>query len=164
VSLRTGEARTFTERDPEIVEAVAASAAFPVFFQPVQVGGEWFTDGGLREVTPLGCAIREGATEVVVSTCQAIAGHGAGSGKPSTVALARVALELLLDEVVRGDLRVCALRNELAKAGVPGHKLVKVTAIRPTLDPVANSLVFHPDEAAAARELGYRDAIVAVDT
>ena len=56
-------------RDAEIGPAhVLASGAIPILFPPVSVDGELHCDGGLRMNTPLGPAIRLGATRVLVTT------------------------------------------------------------------------------------------------
>jgi NTE family protein len=81
--LGTGRAVVFVEtreplpawsRDP-IVEVRAreigpehalASGAIPLLFRPVRIEGSWFTDGSVRQNTPLAPAIRLGADRVLV--------------------------------------------------------------------------------------------------
>ena len=48
------------------VEHVMASAAIPIFFPSVQVGGRFFGDGCLRNRAPLSPAIKLGATKLLV--------------------------------------------------------------------------------------------------
>lgn len=43
-----------------------ASAAIPFVFSPVRVGARWYTDGGVRQNTPLSPALRLGAERLVV--------------------------------------------------------------------------------------------------
>lgn len=45
---------------------VLASAALPILFPAVKIGGEFFTDGGLRQNTPMSPAIRLGADKIIV--------------------------------------------------------------------------------------------------
>lgn len=45
---------------------VLASAALPILFPAVKIGDEFFTDGGLRQNTPMSPAIRLGADRVIV--------------------------------------------------------------------------------------------------
>jgi NTE family protein len=45
---------------------VLASAALPILFPAVKIGDEFFTDGGLRQNTPMSPAIRLGADKVIV--------------------------------------------------------------------------------------------------
>ncbi len=46
-------------------EKVLASAAIPMLFPSVNVGGRWYFDGGLRQNTPLSPALRMGANKVL---------------------------------------------------------------------------------------------------
>lgn len=41
-----------------------ASASIPIVFPPVSIDGEWFTDGGVRQNTPIAPALSFGATHV----------------------------------------------------------------------------------------------------
>ncbi len=43
-----------------------ASGAIPLLFRPVRIDGSWFTDGGVRQNTPLAPAIRLGADRMLV--------------------------------------------------------------------------------------------------
>lgn len=47
-------------------EHALASGAIPLFFRPVRIDGGWFTDGGVRQNTPLAPAIRLGADRMLV--------------------------------------------------------------------------------------------------
>jgi NTE family protein len=80
-SYRTGAGVTFFEGSPDIapwsratrqgerarltLDHVMASAAIPFFFPPVQVGGEFFGDGGVRMDFPISPAIHMGADRVL---------------------------------------------------------------------------------------------------
>lgn len=52
---------------------VLASAAIPLLFPSVKIGGEFFTDGGLRQNTPMSPAIRLGADRMVLVSLRHIA-------------------------------------------------------------------------------------------
>ncbi|MHA2069774.1 MAG: patatin-like phospholipase family protein, partial [Candidatus Thorarchaeota archaeon] len=64
VSLSTGEYREWSENDEDVVLSVAASSAFPGFFKPIKIDGEYWTDGGVKEVIPVRAAIEAGATQI----------------------------------------------------------------------------------------------------
>jgi NTE family protein len=53
-------------RTPITLDQVMASAAIPIFFPPVQVGGSWFGDGGVRLSAPMSPALHLGADRVLV--------------------------------------------------------------------------------------------------
>lgn len=52
-------------RDAPLMEALLASCALPVFYQPVTIEGRRYADGGLRAVLPLGPAAGSGADLVI---------------------------------------------------------------------------------------------------
>ncbi len=43
-----------------------ASGSIPMLFPPVQIDGHWYTDGGLRQNTPMSPALRLGADRLIV--------------------------------------------------------------------------------------------------
>lgn len=45
---------------------VLASTSLPLLFSPVEVEGRWYTDGGIRQNTPLSPALRLGANRLLV--------------------------------------------------------------------------------------------------
>jgi NTE family protein len=45
---------------------VLASTSLPLLFSPVRVGDHWYTDGGIRQNTPLSPALRLGASRLLV--------------------------------------------------------------------------------------------------
>ena len=53
-------------KTPITLDQVMASAAIPIFFPPVQVGGSWFGDGGVRLTAPMSPALHLGADRVLV--------------------------------------------------------------------------------------------------
>lgn len=53
------------------LEHVLASAAIPFLFAPVPVGDFWYTDGGVRQNTPLSPALRLGAERLLVVSLRA---------------------------------------------------------------------------------------------
>jgi NTE family protein len=53
-------------RTPITLDQVMASASIPIFFPPVQVGGSWYGDGGVRLTAPMSPALHLGADRVLV--------------------------------------------------------------------------------------------------
>ncbi|UCG42721.1 MAG: patatin-like phospholipase family protein [candidate division WOR-3 bacterium] len=70
VNLQTSEPEYFNSRDCErerFITAVMASSSIPVFMPRKKIEGHeqyWYVDGGVRDLLPLGYAIREGATDI----------------------------------------------------------------------------------------------------
>lgn len=168
VSWDSGEYRVVDQDDPELHKWVLASASFPTFFKPVKIAGEEWADGGLRNVTPLGEAIRAGATEIDV-----ILTNNPDLVEPwhpekkflwwtmrrrSFVWRVLRAIELLSNEVVLGDLKECGLKNDIAKLGGP-YKDVKIRVVYPSQLLTKDSLDFDPASISRMRKIGYEDAL-----
>ena len=68
VDLSTGETVWLghgSDQDVALVDSVHASAALPVLFPPVEVGGRLLIDGGALDMLPLGRAAEMGATRII---------------------------------------------------------------------------------------------------
>lgn len=79
-STRTGKTCVFTETEQPLpsdtvfrthfepvemcVDHAMASASLPILFPPVKINNEWFTDGGIRQNTPIAPAVAFDATHV----------------------------------------------------------------------------------------------------
>lgn len=164
VSWDSGESRVVDETNPEIVSWVLASSAVPGMLLPVEIGGELWADGGLRSVTPLGEAVRAGATEVDVILCAdpRLKTPFVGRGKAALPDLAYRAVEILCSEVLRDDLNLCAVKN-----GHPDYRKVTLRVVKPRIDldkVVGSGLKFEPMAMRELIELGYRDATVPAST
>lgn len=53
-------------RDVAVADAIAASSAIPLFFEPVRIGGRDYFDGGIGRVAHIDVAIDRGAERIVV--------------------------------------------------------------------------------------------------
>jgi len=78
-SVRNGRTTVFCETNQQLPNSVfrtdfvntelssqhvLASASLPLLFPSIQIDGEWFTDGGIRQNTPIAPALAFGATHV----------------------------------------------------------------------------------------------------
>lgn len=165
VSWETGEYYAATEADPQLATWVAASASFPVFLKPVTIAGDSWTDGGVRTVTPLGEAIRLGATEIDVVQCgnADLPSPWSAKDKSALPDFALRAVEVMTNEIERTDLQVCGLKNDLAKLGAK-YRYVKVSLVRPSAPLVDDALEFDPAAIRYMLEVGYADAHTRAET
>jgi NTE family protein len=75
VDLTLGTYEVLTKHCSDVIKAVMASGAHPVVLPPVLMRARqkaelhWWTDGGVRHVTPLRSAVRSGADVVDVVMC-----------------------------------------------------------------------------------------------
>lgn len=72
VSLTTGRYRTVTQGSDHIQDYILASAHLPIVFEPLEIEGELWTDGGLRHQVPFLEALRAGHDEIDVVITQPI--------------------------------------------------------------------------------------------
>jgi len=164
VSWDTGEAKVVDESAKELQDWVIASSAFPIMLSPIQIGTDLWTDGGLRSVTPLGEAIKLGATEVDVIMCSdpfAKSSFQSG-GKAAIPGLLLRALDVQSDQIMRADLEICGLKNDLAPVD-KRWRAIKLRLLQPSKPLEGDSLDFDPALTTSRMKQGYEDAARAME-
>jgi NTE family protein len=102
---------------------VLASAAIPMLFPAVKIGEEYFTDGGLRQNTPMSPAIRLGADRLLLVSLKHISREPKSltpeipEGYPKPLFLAGKALNALLLDHTEYDLMRMERINMILEAG-----------------------------------------------
>ncbi|MGN6110487.1 MAG: patatin-like phospholipase family protein [Kofleriaceae bacterium] len=102
---------------------VLASAAIPMLFPAVKIGDEYFTDGGLRQNTPMSPAIRLGADRMLLVSLRHVAPEPQQLQRERTEAypkplfLAGKALNALLLDHTEYDLQRMQRINLILEAG-----------------------------------------------
>jgi NTE family protein len=159
-SLTTGEYRVFTQDDIPLWKYVYASASYPLAFPPEKISKEWWTDGGVRTVTPIMAAIKAGATEIDVVMAGPEKSTPVFDPDPNTIDVALRSVELMSDEIINDDLKKALLYNRLIEAGEElDKKSVEFAVVRPSRALNEDSLHFDPREASELQLIGYRDAL-----
>jgi NTE family protein len=133
----TAPPRTLIRADAIGTPHALASAAIPLLFPPVKLGGEFYCDGGLRLNTPMAPALRLGATHVFsVALSREMQGIVTPESGPAHRPLGAAALlgkvlnAFLLDHVVN-DLDVLARINMILDDGISAYGadfLAKISA------------------------------------
>jgi predicted acylesterase/phospholipase RssA len=143
-----------------MVEAILASASYPVAFKPVRVDGRWHTDGGVQCVTPIQALIDLGCDEIDVSICQLLAtGGGEFDKDPEMLDVALRSLDALGDAVLMKDVKLAQLYNELIGIGAAvGKRQITLRLYAPQKALGVNSLVFDPKQAIVLQAEGYQRA------
>ncbi len=95
-------------RHGDLAEAVRASFAIPLVFQPIVIDGHVLVDGGVAENAPVGVARQEGATRVILSEMTDSLSGVVSNGTTGVVAssLMRFLFSRNRPELRDGDLRV----------------------------------------------------------
>ena len=136
-------------------EHVLASTSLPFLFSPVRIGDLWYTDGSVRQNTPLSTALRLGAERLVVislggpDTRVEQPGVFPGLGQLLGKLLNSIFLDRMLWDLDRldrindvldagtklfGDDFLPRLQTELGRIGRRPYKRVPYVAIRPERD------------------------------
>lgn len=159
VNLNTEEYQLITQRSDNFQDFVYASASFPFFFKPMVLKGEEWTDGGVRNVTPLGTAIELGAEEidVIVASRPGATSNWTSPKWPSGLLYVTRLVDIMSTEIVLGDLKEAGLKNRLAELKEP-YKRVKIRLQTPSQGLTDDSLDFAPEKLLRMREIGYEDA------
>ena len=142
-----------TTMGPITVDTIMASAALPIFFPAVQLGREWFGDGGIRLAAPLSPALHLGANRLLaISTrydrtvAEAEIAEISGYPPPAQVLgllLNAVFLDLIDQDAVRLE-RLNLLLDKLPPEERAGMRPVRFLKVRPSQDLGSLAAKFEP--------------------
>ncbi|HKI85517.1 MAG TPA: patatin-like phospholipase family protein [Thermoanaerobaculia bacterium] len=125
------------------VDHVLASSSLPILFPAVNIQGNWYGDGGIRQSAPLSPPIHLGANRIIaVSTRYARSGGEAAlpviSGYPPPAQILGTMLNaVFLDMIDQDALRLTrfnALLNELPEERRGGMRPIDLLVLRPSRD------------------------------
>jgi NTE family protein len=125
------------------VEHIMASAALPLLFSPIQIGRDWYGDGGIRLVAPLSPAVHLGADRLlVISTHFEFPPHcklrKKAEGPPSpAIVLGALYDAVFLDQLDHDALQIERINNLLRKLQPQdrrGLREIETVVIRPSAD------------------------------
>lgn len=147
------------ENNPKLADWVYNSSCYPLAFTPIKTDGEEWMDWGVKDVTPLGEAIRAGADEIDVITTfnPDLPSERWDPWYKAVPARGLRVIELMMDAIMEGDLKEAGLKNDLAQLGGK-YKHVKINVQMPSKPLLANSLDFDPAKVKEERDFGYQDA------
>ena len=130
---QVGGLRLTTSVDPR--RGVLASAAMPVFFDPVVIGAERYIDGGVCEIIPMEIAVRNGVTDIVGICCSPL--ELPSVDEMSSAGLAAVGLrsltEIALNEVTYSDIEAVRARGMTCTVIAPTFSVHAATVVNPSL-------------------------------
>jgi NTE family protein len=138
---------------PITIETIMASASLPIFFPAVQIGSEWYGDGGIRLAAPLSPALHLGADRILaISTrydrtqAETEAASVPGYPPPAQVVgvlLNAVFLDLVDQDAVRLE-RLNDLLERLPENARDGMRPVRLLNVRPSRDLSELAAKFEP--------------------
>lgn len=125
------------------VEHVLASAALPIVFPAVRIGGHWYGDGGIRLTSPLSPALHLGADRILaISTRRDRSSSEADAptitGYPPPVQVAGVLMNAIFLDLLDEDAQRLSRVNQLLAGLQPeermGMRQVRLLTLRPSVD------------------------------
>lgn len=164
VSLSTGKYTIFNHHSEHFIDAVIASASFPGMLTPVSFMDQLWTDGGVKEISPIKKAVESGADEidVIITSPQTRVHHFVKN--PTTVDVLKRTVDLSTDKIMANDIEKVEMHNTLALAGIEGKTRVKLNILRPDHNLIEDLLDFRPSKIQEMMEKGYQDAIASFIT
>jgi NTE family protein len=158
VSLTSGKYRVFTQDDDDFVDAVIASAAFPVIFEPVAIRGELFIDGGQKSISPISSAIDMGSEIIDIIMTSPEFRDKKFLDSPNIIDIIARSFDLFTEKIMSSDVEKALLYNKLAEVGASDKKPIKMNIIRPDHNLTDDLLDFDPEKIQNMIKLGYEGA------
>jgi len=158
VSLSSGKYTIFDQTSEHFIDAVIASASFPGMLTPVSFLGQLWTDGGVKEISPIKKAVELGADiiDVIITNPQTRAKKFIEN--PTTVDVLKRSLDLSTDKIMANDIEKVEMYNILAQNGLTEKKYVQLNIVRPDLNLIEDLLDFRQEKIQEMMEKGYNDA------
>jgi NTE family protein len=157
VSMTSGKYTTFDQTSDNFIDAVYASASFPVMFEPVKIGDEWWSDGGVKTINPTSVAIEMGATEIDAIVTSPAVRDKKFLSKLSILDIMNRSFDLYTEKIMSNDIERAIMYNKLADAGLVGVGKLKLNIIRPRFNLVEDIFDFSPAIIRDMFDIGYKD-------
>jgi NTE family protein len=106
VKMGNGQITYVDQHSNDVISFIKASSALPVVLPMVEINGDFYSDGGLRDIVPLQQAIAMGATEIKLIVCQTLALESRNVNTTTLASFVSRALEILTNEVAMNDLHI----------------------------------------------------------
>lgn len=159
VNLQTGEYRLFDQSYKDLRKAVLASSAFPVMFPPVEIDGQLWSDGGIRNMTPLKTAIDiKEVDEIDIIMASTLNAKANRSRPDNVIDVGIAAFETVLDEILNEDIEKARYYNDKISEGSIGGKVIKLRVVQPQSELPGSSLDFNNHDAREMIEMGHKAA------
>lgn len=158
VSLSSGKYTIFDQTSEHFVDAVIASASFPGMLTPVSFLGQLWTDGGVKEISPIKKAVELGADIIDVIITNPVTRTKKFLENPTTVDILKRSMDLSTDKIMANDIEKVEMYNVLAQNMLTHKKYVKLNIIRPEINLIEDLLDFRPEKIKEMMERGYNDA------
>jgi predicted patatin/cPLA2 family phospholipase len=153
VDLASGDPMSFTQIHPDIVKAVAASSAMPVYFPPQSINGNMYVDGGVSDMSNLETAIDDVYQECEIDLVLTYPEEFTVLSKKHYTFLDIFSrfIDLTLSKIGQDDMTISNLMLKL-------NRNVKVNVIRPSNKLPIDVLQFEHSQIIKVSDMGFQDA------
>ena len=159
VSLTSGKYKYFTQDDDDFINGVIASSSFPVMLKPIEIQNELYSDGGIKQITPIKEAIAMGADHIDIIICSPENSTTGFTKNPNSLNVLERTIDLMTDEILLKDISQVILYNKLVQAEMaPGKRKITFNILRPQQTLIENSLDFSHDKIMSMIDIGYNIA------
>lgn len=155
VNLNTSEYVVIDGDNPVIKEYILASSHLPLVFEPIELYGEKWVDGGIRHQIPILEALRERPDEIDVVLTSPIGIRDRMLSATNLTSAPRVALrasEIMSDQIYLMD---CYTVLRAAKT----FQNIKINIYIPSISPNQNSMEFDQEKIKMGIKLGYEETL-----
>lgn len=164
VSLTTTRYHSIDQTNPNIFEYILASSHLPVVFEPLEVDGELWVDGGIRHQIPILDALRENPDVIDVIITQPITNYDtamvATSSIKSAIAVSLRGASCFSDQVFFED---CMDVLSIIKEDGKRHN-IKINFFVPSKLPNTDSMDFDGETIQRVIKMGYDEAVAKLAT
>jgi predicted acylesterase/phospholipase RssA len=136
-----------SENNKQAIDWIWASCVFPIMFSPVEINGEQWVDGGVRNTIPIKDVMKYDVSEIDVVLTDPVGGHAKAINEKiiSATDMGLRMAGLMADEVYINDLQVsCDMKS------------IKLNVYAPEVLIETDSFDFSPKEIRKNMELGYK--------
>lgn len=155
-SLSSGRYILFDQDHPNFIEAVNASASFPLLIPPVKIGNNFYIDGGAKEYSPIKTAINNGADEIDIIITNPQIRINKFIKNPNMIDIINRSFDILIDKIMNNDIEKLLLYNKLSAANLSDKKLIKYRIIQPEVNLIENLMKFDKVDIKNMIDIGYQ--------
>ena len=160
VNIETGEIKYVGPENDHFLDYVRASSAIPMLMPAIEIEGDLFLDGGLREVIPIRQAIADGATEIVLIACHSPHLYQPEGLNPrNLITLIERVRDITVNEVANSNI---IWAESAVDRSVLRGKPMKLTVVRPSSPLVLDLQKFTSEDISRLIIEGYRSGVEAV--
>lgn len=157
VNIESGEMKYVSPENKSFLEYVRASSSIPMLMPAIDIDGDLYLDGGLREVLPIRPALADGATEIVMIACHSPHLYQPeGLNARNLITLIERIRDITVNEVANSNIAWAESFTDRANLrGTP----MKLTVIRPLAPLVLDLQHFVSEDISRLIVEGYKTAM-----